>query len=162
MAIFWATSELEYNALRPNQELVVRHLLRGSDVFVSLPTGSGKNSVHVARCYVLPDVSSAALANATFLQGLFAFLLSPQAVYGMDDITSNRGETHPATCPLYLKTSTTTCFISGKTNSLKELKTLLRSVGRRKTSQREQLNTLLAVAIMLLSLLSHQVKAIIL
>ena len=26
-----------------------------------------------------------------------------EAAYGMDDITSNGGETHPATCPLYRK-----------------------------------------------------------
>ena len=95
MAISWATSELGYSALQPNQELVVRHFLLGSNVFVSLLTGSGKSSVHVACRYVLPDASSAALAHASFLRGLFAFVLSPQAVSGMDDIKSKRGEYIP-------------------------------------------------------------------
>ena len=51
----------------------------------------------------------------------------------MDDITSNRGETHSATCPLYRKHRLPPTF--------------LRSVNRKKTSQREQLVTLLADAI---------------
>ena len=33
----------------------------------------------------------------------FSSSLSPQAVYGMDDVSSNLRETHPATCPLYRK-----------------------------------------------------------
>ena len=41
-AITGATQKLGYRELRPNQELAVRHFLRGHDVFVSLPTGSGK------------------------------------------------------------------------------------------------------------------------
>ena len=48
MAIFRATSELGYSTLRPKQELAVRHFLRGSDVFVSHPTGRDKSS-----CYCL-------------------------------------------------------------------------------------------------------------
>ena len=45
MAISWDTSELGYSALRLKQELDIRHFLRGSDVFVSLPTGSGQEFV---------------------------------------------------------------------------------------------------------------------
>ena len=63
----------------------------------------------------------------------------------MDHITSNLGETHPATCPPLPETSATTCFKGGKTNSPEELNTFLRSDGLRKMSQ--QLNTLLADAI---------------
>ena len=48
MAISWATCELGYRALRPNQELVVRRILPGSDAFGSLPTCSGKS-----LCYCL-------------------------------------------------------------------------------------------------------------
>ena len=37
-----------YSALKPQQEIIVRHVLSGRDVFVSLPTGSGKS-----LCYTL-------------------------------------------------------------------------------------------------------------
>ena len=51
MATSLATNELgyTYSALRTKQELAVRHFLRGSDMFVSLPTGSGKS-----LCCLLP------------------------------------------------------------------------------------------------------------
>ena len=47
-AITGAAQKLGYRELRPNQELAVRHFLRGHDVFVSLLTGSGKS-----LCYCL-------------------------------------------------------------------------------------------------------------
>ena len=46
-AISYAAKAL-YSELRPNQELVVKHFLRGPDIFVSLRTGSGKS-----LCYCL-------------------------------------------------------------------------------------------------------------
>ena len=49
-AISAATRHLGYKELRPLQEKVVEHFLAGRDVFVSLPTGSGKS-----LCYcILP------------------------------------------------------------------------------------------------------------
>ena len=93
MAIFRATSELGYSALRPKKELAKRHFLQGSNVFVSLPTGSGKSS-----CYCLLSRAFDFLRQCTALRES-----KPQAVYAMDRITSNLGETHRATCPFYRK-----------------------------------------------------------
>ena len=85
MEIFWATSELGYSALRPKHRYITsqprgyvsmtkaRHFLRGSDVFVSLPTGIYiSERVYATVCYPGPSIFS-----------------------------GNGGETHPATCPLY-------------------------------------------------------------
>ena len=47
-AIAHALSKLDYTELRTNQEKVVKEFLNGNDVFVNLPTGSGKS-----LCYCL-------------------------------------------------------------------------------------------------------------
>ena len=47
-----AAEEIGYSSLRPQQELAVKQFVSGNDVFVCLPTGSGKS-----LCYsVLPSV----------------------------------------------------------------------------------------------------------
>ena len=51
-AIHRAAESLGYMQLRPNQESVVQNFVQGRDVFVGLPTGSGKS-----LCYcILPSV----------------------------------------------------------------------------------------------------------
>lgn len=47
-AISQAIRELNYDKLRPQQELVIRKFVGGGDVFVCLLTGSGKS-----QCYCL-------------------------------------------------------------------------------------------------------------
>ncbi len=47
-AISSAAGKMKYAQLRPNQEEVVEEFMKGNDVFVSLPTGSGKS-----LCYCL-------------------------------------------------------------------------------------------------------------
>ena len=59
-------SQMGYSALRPKQEEVILDFVRGSDVFVSLPTGSGKSmsTIHVScSCRTLPDRSGEGLSN---------------------------------------------------------------------------------------------------
>ena len=72
MAISWATSKPGYSALRPNQELVVRHFLQGSDAFVSLPTGSGKS-----LCYCLLPKAFNFLWQRTALRESIVIVVSP-------------------------------------------------------------------------------------
>ena len=64
IAISWATSELGYSALR--------HFLRGSDVFVSLPTGSGKS-----LCYCLLPSAFDFLWQQTALRESIVIVVSP-------------------------------------------------------------------------------------
>ena len=47
-AIVTASKQLGYSELRPNQRAAARSFLKGRDVFVCLPTGSGKS-----LCYCL-------------------------------------------------------------------------------------------------------------
>ena len=48
-----AAEELGFSELTPEQAVVVENFVRGRDVFVSLPTGSGKS-----LCYIWRSTSS--------------------------------------------------------------------------------------------------------
>ena len=41
--ILRASERLGYTAIRPNQHKAVKSFMKGNDVFISLPTGSGKS-----------------------------------------------------------------------------------------------------------------------
>ena len=47
-----AAEKLGYSTLRSQQELVVKYFVQGNDVFVSLPTGSGKSLCYTILPYV--------------------------------------------------------------------------------------------------------------
>ena len=52
-AISYATKALGYSELRPNQELAVKHFLRGHDVFVSLVVVSPRSCPQIIEAYVV-------------------------------------------------------------------------------------------------------------
>ena len=97
-------------------------------MFVSLPTGSGRAFDFLQQRTALRE----SIASSHLCHGPHNF--EPRRN------TSDNLSALP-------KTSATTCFKGGKTNSLEELNTFLHFDGRRKMSQSEQLNTLLADAI---------------
>ena len=92
-AISYATKALGYSELRPNQELAVKHFLRGHDVFVPLPTGSGKS-----LCYcVLPKAFDFLWQRIESTQSVVV-VVSPQScpqiseVYAVRRGTSDRDD----------------------------------------------------------------------
>ena len=79
-AITSATQKLGYRELRPNQELAVRHFLRGHDVFVSLPTGSGKS-----LCYCLLPKAFDILRQSVESSQCIVVVVSPLIVRAMTE-----------------------------------------------------------------------------
>ena len=51
VAIAEATRMLGYKQLKTEQEQVIMEFVKGKDVFVSLPTGSGKSLCFRTTCY---------------------------------------------------------------------------------------------------------------
>lgn len=80
MAITAAASKLGYSDVTSDQRLVVERFLSGSDVFVSLPTGSGKS-----LCYwMLPFVSDILRGK----EGSIVLVVSPLIALMKDQVQS--------------------------------------------------------------------------
>ena len=80
-AISSATEKLGYNELRPKQILAVRHFLRGNDVFVSLPTGSGKS-----LCYCLLPLAFDLLRQTSQAKSSIVLVVSPLIALMQDQV----------------------------------------------------------------------------
>lgn len=69
---------MKYSELRPNQEKVIREFLSGKDVFVSLPTGSGKSLCYcllpLAFDYLLRGESAAPKSIVVIVSPLVALM----------------------------------------------------------------------------------------
>ena len=81
LAITRATNKLEYKQLRPKQELAVKSFLAGSNVFVCLPTGSGKS-----LCYCLLSKVFDFLCNATAETSCIVLIVSPLIALMQDQV----------------------------------------------------------------------------
>ena len=80
-AVLKATKELGYQELRPMQELAVKHFLRGRDVFVALPTGSGKS-----LCYCLLPKAFDFLRRASESAKSIVVIVSPLIALMQDQV----------------------------------------------------------------------------
>ena len=154
MEISWATSELGYSALRPKQELSVRHFLRGSDVFVSLPKGSCKSLCYCllsrafdfsssSRCTPLrpPRRFTCYISSCNFPLMSFSSSLSPQTVYGTVFEPRKSTSRNLSALPKHWlpPASKVANKLTGRTKYFSYVPL------RRKTLQSEQLYTILAV-----------------
>eukprot|EP00731_Ephydatia_muelleri_P034357 Em0056g16a len=54
--ILRAGARLGYTAIRPNQHKAVKSFIEGSDVFISLPTGSGKSFCYSVLPFIYDDL----------------------------------------------------------------------------------------------------------
>ena len=61
-----AGKKLGYSSLREKQIQIVKHLLSEQDVFVSLPTGSGKSLCYCVLPYAFDALPEALLTNETW------------------------------------------------------------------------------------------------
>ena len=83
-AISTATEELGYDQLRPRQKKVVEAFLEGRDVFVCLPTGSGKT-----LCYcILPKVFDLLRRSETDSNQSLVVVISPLISLMKDQVRS--------------------------------------------------------------------------
>ena len=54
--IIRASSRLGYSSVRDKQLLAIRTFMEGNDVFISLPTGSGKSLYYAVLPYAFDDL----------------------------------------------------------------------------------------------------------
>ena len=81
-AIQTAAEELGYSNLRVKQKEAIMHYLQGKDVFISLPTGSGKSLCY----YILPIVFDILRNNSD--PKCIVIVVSPLVALMKDQVTS--------------------------------------------------------------------------
>ena len=82
-SISHAAYRLGYSDIRPHQMQAVKHVMQGKDVFVSLPTGSGKSLIYA----VLPFAYDELLGS----EGSIVIVVSPSPEYSNLCIVRNEG-----------------------------------------------------------------------
>ncbi|KAL5487104.1 hypothetical protein EMCRGX_G019664 [Ephydatia muelleri] len=75
-----ASERLGYSALRPNQYKAIKSFLEGKDVFVALPTGSGKSLCYAILPFAFDDMYGHV--------GSIALIVSPLKALMKDQVSS--------------------------------------------------------------------------
>ena len=77
-----ASQRLGFLILRPNQHKAIKSFLEGNDVFISLPTGSGKSLCFAILPYAFDDICGRAGSIVIIVSPLKA-LMNDQVCHGV-------------------------------------------------------------------------------